>query len=167
MGFWVYSVEDANRSLGARVADPLVTAGWSGLLALAFLTVVLASVSGLLLYSYIDAREHQTEFALMRTLGFSRNELGGVVWFNLVIVAGLGIGLGSVLGFQLGRWLLPLLEVAEGGRRITPPMLLETNWAILGVTYAVLAVAAAVTVAVLTWLLGRLELQRVLRMGEG
>lgn len=166
MGFWVYSVEDANRSLGTRVADPLVTAGWSGLLALAFLTVVLASVSGLLLYSYIDAREHQTEFALMRTLGFSRNELGGVVWFNLVIVAGLGIGLGSVLGFQLGRWLLPLLEVAEGGRRITPPMVLETNWAILGVTYAVLAVAAAVTVAVLTWLLGRLELQRVLRMGE-
>ncbi|MBM3947015.1 MAG: FtsX-like permease family protein, partial [SAR202 cluster bacterium] len=165
-GFWVFSVEDAQRSLGSQVADPLVTAGWSGLLALAFLTVVLATVSGLLLYSYIDAREHQTEFALMRTLGFSRNELGGVVWFNLVVVAGVGVALGSLLGFQLGRWLLPLLEVAEGGRRITPPMVMETNWAILWVTYGVLGVAAVTTVVILTWLLGRLELQRVLRMGE-
>lgn len=165
-GFWVFSVEDAQRALGTQVADPLVAAGWSGLLALAFLTVVLASVSGLLLYSYIDAREHQTEFAMLRTLGFSRNELGGVVWFNLVVVAGVGVALGSLLGFQLGRWLLPLLEVAEGGRRITPPMVLETNWAILWLTYGVLGVAAITTVLILTWLLGRLELQRVLRMGE-
>ncbi|MSQ11904.1 MAG: ABC transporter permease [Dehalococcoidia bacterium] len=165
-GFWVYSAEDAHYEVATREADPLVTAGWSSLLALAFLTVVLASVSGLLLYSYIDAREHQTEYALLRTLGFSRRELSGVVWFNLAIIAGVGIGVGSLVGFQLGRWLLPLLEVAEGGRKVTPPMILETNWLILGVTYAALGIAAVTTVATLSWLLGRLEIQRVLRMGE-
>lgn len=165
-GFWTYSTRDAASALKTRVADPLVTAGWSGLLALSFLTVVLASISGLLLYSYIDARERQTEFALMRTLGFTRRELSGVVWFNLLVVAGAGIGLGSVLGMQLGRWLLPLLEIAEGGRRLIPPMVLDMNWAILGITYAFLALAALITVVVLSWLLGKLELQRVLRMGE-
>jgi ABC-type lipoprotein release transport system permease subunit len=165
-GFWVSDMQSAQTTLTARVLDPLVAAGWTGLLALAFLTVVLASVSGLLLYGYIDARRHQTEFALLRTIGFARTDLTGIVWFNLVVISLVGVLLGSLMGGQLGRWLLPLLEVAEGGRRVTPPMVLETNWTILGLTYGFLALAALCTIVALAWLLSRLDLQRVLRMGE-
>ena len=161
------SVHDAAEMVATRTSDPLLTAGWAGLLALSFLTVVLASSSGLLLYTYIDARERQGEFAMLRSLGFSRLQVNGVVWFNLVLVVALGLGIGTWGGQWLGATLLPLLEVAEGGTRVTPPMVLETNWSTLGLAYAILMAATAATVVALAWAISRLDLQRLLRVEGG
>ena len=132
-----------------------------------FMALLLASASGVMLYSYVDTRERQTEFALLRTLGFSRGQLNGVVWFNLGVVVVCGVGLGTWAGYQMGVALLPVLEVGEGGARVTPPMVLETSWGVLLVAYLLLAGVVAATVAWLAWLTSRLEVQRVFRIGEG
>jgi ABC-type lipoprotein release transport system permease subunit len=149
-----------------RVNQPLVSAGWSGLLILMFLALVLASASGVMLFSYTDTRERHTEFALLRTLGFSRGQLNGVVWFNLLLVVVCGIGLGTLAGQQIGISILPILEVAEEGVRVTPPMILQINWSILIGTYLILTVVAATAVAWLAWITAKLDVQRVLRIGE-
>lgn len=156
----------ASDLVSQRVDQPLVSAGWSGLLVLMFLVLVVASASGVMLFSYSDAKERQTEFALLRTLGFSGRQVNGVAWFNLLIVAVCGIALGTVAGRLVATSLLPVLEVAEEGGRVTPPMVLQTNWGALLVSYSILV---GVTVGVVVWLahlLGRLEIQRVLRIGE-
>ena len=149
-----------------RVEQPLVNAGWGGLLILMFLALALASASGVMLYSYTDSRDRSTEFALMRTLGFSRLQLNGVVWFNLLLVAACGVGLGTWAGQLMAASVLPILEIAEEGVRVTPPMVVRINWGVLLGTYAVLAVVTAVTVVWLAVVTARLELQRVLRIGE-
>ncbi|MDE2861712.1 MAG: hypothetical protein OYI31_01125 [Chloroflexota bacterium] len=149
-----------------RVQQPLVSAGWGGLLILMFLALTLASASGVMLYSFTDARERSSEFALLRTLGFSRLQLHGVVWFNLLLVAACGVGLGTWAGQQITASVLPILEIAEEGVRVTPPMVVRINWGVLAGTYAVLAVVAAVTVVWLALVTARLEVQRVLRIGE-
>ena len=84
-------VFDTAENIGKMIADPLLAAGWSGLLALSFVTVVLASSSALILYTYIDARERSEEFAMMRTLGFSKLQVNGVLWFNLGLITVTGI----------------------------------------------------------------------------
>jgi hypothetical protein len=78
-----------------------------------------------------------------------------------------GVLVGTWGGQVLGRALLPLLEVAEHGTRVIPPMVLETNWTALGVAYGVLLAATLVTVAVLSWAISHLEIQRILRAGAG
>ena len=153
----------ASEMVSIRVEQPLVNAGWAGLLVLMFLALVLASASGVMLFSYLDTRERYAEFAILRTLGFSRGQLNGVVWFNLFIMVVCGIGLGTLAGYQIGVSLLPIMEVAEEGVRITPPMVLQTNWETLLVSYLVLAGVTAITVIWLAWLLSKLELQRILR----
>ena len=165
-GGTILRTHEAAGMIAERTADPLLTAGWSGLLALSFLVVVLASVSGLILHTYIDARERQGEFAVLQTLGFSHHQVNGVVWFNLAVTVVCGLAVGTLGGQWLGSALLPLLEVAEEGTRITPPMVLQNNWSALGLTYLVLAVAALATVAALAWAVGRLEVQRLLRVTE-
>ena len=165
MGGQALEVHEAEKLLAARTGDPLLTAGWLGLLALSFVTVVLASSSGLILYTYMDARERSEEFALLRTLGFSRPQVNGILWFNLVLVVLSGIAVGTWGGQWLGGALLPLLEVAEEGRRVTPPMVLATNWLALGVAYTVLAAATAATVVALAWAISHLDVQRLLRAG--
>ena len=118
-----------------RVGQPLANASWSGLLALMFLALALASASGVILFSYIDTGERRTEFALLRTLGSSAGQLNGMVWFNLLLVMVCGVALGTWAGQQIGSAILPVLEVAEGGVRVTPPMALQTNWLTLLAAY--------------------------------
>ena len=149
-----------------RLDHPLVNAGWGGLLVLVFLALVLASASGVMLFSYLDTRQRQTEFALLRTLGSSTGQLNRVVWFSVLLIVTSGIGLGSWVGYQIGASLLPLMEVAESGARVVPPMVLHTNWTTLLVTYLTLVGVTIATVGWLTWYSGKIEVQRALRIGE-
>ncbi len=165
-GLRIKTTHQASLLIEERTELPLTSAGWGGLLVLMFLTLVLASSSGMVLFSYMDTRERQMEFALLRTLGSTRSQVNGVVWFNLLLVAAAGIGLGTWAGQLIGITLLPILEVSEGGLRVTPPMVFETNWKTLLVAYSVLASVFAGTVLWLAWLMGKLEVQRVLRAGE-
>lgn len=164
------TVRDAHiaaEMVSQRVAQPLVTAAWGGLVVLMLLALVLASASGLVMFSFMETRERQTEFALLRTLGTSRKQLRGVAWFSLVLVVALGIGLGSWVGQQFGNSLLPLLEVAQEGVRATPPMVLTSNRVSLLVSYLVIAGVTLGTVVWLAWFTAKMEVQQVLRIGEG
>lgn len=165
-GIRVREAHLASQMVSQRVEQPLVSGGWRGLLVLVFLALVLANTSGVMLFSYVDTRERQTEFALLRTLGSSPGQLNGVVWFNLLLVVACGIGLGTWAGQQLGNALLPLLGVAEEGIPATPPMVLQTNWVVLLASYLLLGAVTAGTVVWLAWLTAKLEVQRVLRAGE-
>ena len=166
-GLRIRDVVQASDLVSQRVEQPLVNAGWGALLVLMFLSLVLASVSGIVLFSFIDTRERQTEFALLRTLGSSRTQLNGCVWFSLVLVAVCGVSLGTVAGLVIGTSLLPLMEVAEAGVRVTPGMVLQTNWATLGLSYLVLAVFTIAALLWLVWFTTRMEIHQVLRIGEG
>ena len=165
LGGSVVEAQVADVLVASRSDDPLLSAGWGGLLALSFITVVLASSSGLILYTYIDTRERSGEFALMRTMGFSRPQVTAVLWFNLALVVVAGVLIGTAGGQWLGQIMLPLLELAEEGKRVTPPMVLETNWLAVAGAYLVLGLAALVTVAALAWAIAHLEVQRLLRAG--
>ncbi len=149
-----------------RTEQPLVSAGWGALLVLMFLALVLASASGVMLFSFTDTRDRRTEFALLRTLGTSRRQLNGAVWFSLFLVTLCGVALGSVAGQVIGTSLLPLMEVAEEGARVTPPMTLEIDWFTLAVSYAILGSVTIGTVLWLIWYTSKMEVQQVLRIGE-
>ena len=157
----------AQEEIRLRVEQPLANASWGGLLALMFLALVLASASGVVLFSYVDTGERRTEFALLRTLGSSAGQLNGMVWFNLLLMVVCGVALGTWAGQQIGTTLLPVLEVSEGGVRVTPPMTLEANWVTLAVAYLALAAVAVANVVWLAWFTARLNVQQVLRAGEG
>ena len=165
-GVSVRKVMDAPAMVALRVEQPLVNAGWGALLVLLFLAVAVASASGLLLFSHLDARERQTEFALLRTLGISRGQMQRILWVNLFLMAACGVGLGTLLGWLIGASVLPLMEVVEEGARATPSLVLTTDWQRLLVSYVILAVVTGLCGLWLTWLTAKLQLQQVLRMGE-
>ena len=157
---------DALSMVASNLDQPLVNAGWGGLLVLLFLAITLASASGLLLFSHLDATERQTEFALLRTLGISRRQMRIILWAGLSIMILCGVGLGTLLGWLLGASLLPLMEVAEAGERITPSLVFTADWQRLLISYGILAAVALFAALWVAWLTGRLQLHQVLRMGE-
>ena len=165
-GVTVRDQHDAQQMVISRLDRPLVNAGWGGLLVLLFLAITLASASGLLIFSHLDATERQTEFALLRTLGISGGQMRIILWAGLCIMVLSGVGLGTLLGWLLGASLLPLMEVAEAGERITPSLVFTADWQRLLISYVILAAVALFSALWLAWLTGRLQLHQVLRMGE-
>ena len=165
-GASVRKLLDAPSMVAQRLDTPLVNAGWGALLVLLFLAVSLASASGLMLFSHLDARERQTEYAMLTTLGISQGQMQGVVWAGLFTMVIFGVGLGTLLGWLLGSSLLPLMEVAEEGTRVTPSLLLTADWQRILVSYAILSVVTGLCGLWLTWLTSKLQLHQVLRLGE-
>jgi len=166
LGVNVREIYDAEAMVASRVDQPLVNAGWGALLVLLFLSVALAAGSGVMLFSFLDTKERQTEFALLRTLGSTGGQMRGIVWFNLFLIVLCGVALGTWVGQMIGSSLLPLMELAEEGERVTPPMAFTTDWLSLMVSYAVLAAVTAITVVWLAWLSAKIQVQQVLRMGD-
>ena len=166
LGVNVRDVHDAEAMVISRVDQPLVTAGWGALLVLLFLAVALATGSGVMLFSFLDVKERQTEFALLRTLGNSAGQIQGIVWFNLFLIVICGLALGTWVGQLIGSSLLPLMELAEEGERVTPPMRFTVDELSLLVPYAVLAGVTAITAIWLAWLSAKIQVQQVLRMGD-
>jgi ABC-type antimicrobial peptide transport system permease subunit len=162
-GIRIRDVFDARAMVEARVDQPLVNAGWGALLVLMFLAVALASGSGVMLFSFLDTKERQTESALLRTLGSTGGQLRGIVWFNLFLIVATGVALGTWVGQLIGP---ELMKSVEEGEQVTPPMAFTTDWFSLMVSYLTLAAVTLATVVWLAWLSAKIQVQQVLRMGD-
>ncbi len=150
----------------AQKKDPLVAAGWEGILFLSFAAILILSAIGFLIYSYLTAQKRTLEFAVLRTMGFSRLQIAAVVGFEQVFVIGLGMLAGSLMGLRLGRLMIRYMGVTETGDSVLPPMLLHVSWSTAATALAILAAAFLVTIGIVVLLYSRLALHRVLRIGE-
>ncbi len=146
--------------------DPLVAAGWEGILFISFAAILLLSAVGFLIYSYLTAQKRTLEFAVLRTMGFSRGQIATVVGFEQFFIIGLGMLAGTLLGLRLGTLMIRYMGVTETGSDVLPPMLLHVSWSTIGAAWLVLGGAFFVTIAIVVLLYSRLALHRVLRIGE-
>ena len=146
--------------------DPLVAAGWRGILALAFGTVLLLSAIGFLVYSYLTAQRRALEFAILRTLGFSRRQVFSLVAFEHLFVIVTGMGLGTVVGLQVGRMMMEFLSTDENGRQVLPPFILGVAWPSVFVAWGILGTVFIMTIAAVVLLYWRLAVHRALRIGD-
>ena len=81
-----------------------------------------------------------------------------------MLVALIGLGVGTWAGFQMSRMMVSSVAVTDGGGRVLPPFILTTNWVLMGPLYAVML--AIFVVALLTFG-GRvlsIDLRRLSRM---
>lgn len=145
--------------------DPLALAT-IGALALGFAVAGLFAVIGLTVSAAVSARQRRTEFALLRALGLSPNQLSGWLLLengSLVVVS---LAAGTLLGLVIGWVVLPFITVTQGGAIPFPPVLVDVPWSSILVLEVVSIVALAVTLALLARSMRRAGVGSVLRMGE-
>ncbi len=146
--------------------DPLAGAGWSGMLTIAFLGVVLVSSLGFIVYSYLSAQQRQLDFAILRTLGFSLRQIIGLVCFEQLFIIIVGMGLGTFIGARLSNIMMPFLQLTEQGVRVLPPFILTVNWGTIGMAYGLLALAFIITISLVILFFSRVAIHKTLRMGD-
>ena len=165
-GFLIDSFQDRDALLAESKVDPLVKAGWRSLLFIAFSSVLVLSCLGFLVHAYISFRNRQLQFALLRTVGFSMRQLVTMVWLEQMLVILVGLALGTWMGGRLGAVIMPFLGHDDFGSQVMPPFAMQINWNVLILTYAIMFLVFAVIILGMIWLVNRISLQRVLRLGE-
>ena len=164
--FSTNTVQNRAERLAESKVDPLVKAGWRSLLFIAFLAVLVLSILGFVVHAYVSFRNRQVQFALLRTVGLSIRQLIAMVWIEQTLVIVVGLVLGSWMGGRLGATIMPFLGHDDFGGRVMPPFAIQVNWAILGLTYLIMIVVFTLVILGLIWIIQRISLQRVLRLGE-
>ncbi|MCZ6706765.1 MAG: FtsX-like permease family protein [Chloroflexi bacterium] len=159
-------VFDASAVRTEQEEDPLVAAGWEGVLFLAFLAVLILSALGFLVSSFLTAQTRSLEFAILRTMGFSTRQILSVVSFEQLFIIFVAMTIGTLVGLRLGVLMMEFLGVTERGEEVIPPFTLAIDWATIGVAYGILLAVFLGTIAVVVLAYARLAVARTLRLGE-
>jgi len=165
-GYGAHTIYDTVKILADQKSDPLIAAGWGGVLMLAFFGVALVSALGFIVYAYLSARSRQLEFAILRTLGFSLRQIIALIGFEQLFIILMGMGLGTYVGVVLSGVMMPFLQLTEHGQRVLPPFIFVTDWTTILTTYGVLAVSFAITISLVIVYFTRVTIYRTLRMGD-
>lgn len=160
------TIHDSAATLLLQQEDPLVAAGWKGILAISFGAVLLLSAIGFVVYSYLSAQQRGLEFAILRTLGFSRVQVFTVVFVEQSFIVIAGMGLGTIVGLRIGRLMMDFLGTDERGENVLPPFLLAVSWPEIFVVWGILGAVFVVTIAAVVMLYLRLAVHRALRIGD-
>jgi putative ABC transport system permease protein len=146
----------------AGQVDPL-TAGIYGVVSVGFLVAVGLVLLGFLAYTYLTLQRRIAEVAVLRALGLSLGQVRSLLLFEEAFLLGAAILGGIVAGVLTTRLFLPYLPLAAN---VVPPFVIVMPW--LAVAEFVLAVLIVfvLVLSVHTSLLLRVQLGRVLRLGE-
>ena len=131
-----------------------------------FSAVLVLSILGFLVHAYVSYRSRMLQFALLRTVGVSISQLITMVWLEQVLVILVGLALGTWMGGRLGSIIMPFLGHDDFGTKVLPPFALEVNWGALFITYGIMVFVFAIITLGIIWLIHRISVQRILRLGE-
>lgn len=162
---WIHTPWDVEAIRQLQDEDPLVAAGWEGLLFITFIAIVLLSALGFLVASVLVAQQQQGEFAVLRTMGFSTRQVLTVVGLEKLLIIFVSMAIGTVLGLQLGVMMLEFVGFVETGEALLPPFVTVTDWATIGGAYGVLGLVFLGAIAIIVGLYMRMAIGQILRIG--
>jgi hypothetical protein len=158
----VVSLVERSRALAT---DP-VALGIIGVLSIGVVAAGLFAVVGFVTSAAVSARERVTEFALLRALGLSSNQLSGWLSLENATLAAISLVAGTALGLLVAWVALPFVTVTQGAVTPFPPVEVTVPWATIAVLEVIGILALSGAVIVLAWLLRRTGMASALRMGD-
>ncbi|MCO1595874.1 ABC transporter permease [Micromonospora sp. RHAY321] len=135
------TVLDREAVIESAAEDPYWRGARTGMLAAALGAVLLALV-GLMVDVWATARHRLGEFAVLHTLGATPRLLARALLAEQTFLAGIGVGVGLLLGAAVGATMAPLVILTPAAGRPVPTATFELPWLPIGVTAVGLLLAA-------------------------
>ncbi|HEU4321159.1 MAG TPA: ABC transporter permease [Acidimicrobiia bacterium] len=160
-----FSAESLQELTDQLTSDP-VALGTIGALTVGFVAAAVFAAVGFAVSATVSARERLVEFALLRALGLSPRQLGGWLVLEQSVLVVVSLALGTFVGWLITTTVLPLVTLTQDGSQAFPPVIVEYPWAAISVLELAVVAVLAVIVIVMTFILRRVGLGSLLRMGE-
>ena len=146
-------------------ADPLAL-GLRSVTLLGMLLTAVLSLAGFTTHFYLSARQRETTYSILRSLGLSTGQLYLTLVLEQIVMIVAGLVLGILLGWVLNQLVLPSLPLSLGGRPPVPPMISVDNWAAMLSFALTIGSAFLVILGGATALLWRVNVHRLMRIGQ-
>jgi putative ABC transport system permease protein len=146
-------------------SDPL-TLGLRSVIFLGYSLTLFLSLVGFATYFYMSARQRRSIYGILRSLGLSTTQMYGSLVIEQIILIISGLGLGILLGSILNRLVLPGLPISFADIPPIPPVIPREDWQSVFRLILIMISGFMFTLAIGTFLLWRLKLHQVLRVGE-
>jgi putative ABC transport system permease protein len=153
----------ATRPHGLTLLDNPLQVGLYGVVSIGFIIAAGLSTLSFFVYAYLSAQRRSGEFAVLRALGITPAQAGGILIAEQVLLMLLGTVAALVIGLLASSLFVPYLPLTDTP---IPPLRLEIPWAAVWELVGIVALALLPTLGSLYWLMGHLQVSRVLRMGE-
>ena len=114
------SVQDVAGQLRSLSLDPFVSAGWKPMQFLAPAIGGLAAAVGYVTYLLLFTKRSWHDMGFLHVIGLSRHQLRGLLGFQHLSMAAVGVGLGTWAGSYMSRLLVSPLAVTETGLPVGP-----------------------------------------------
>ncbi|MDP6514346.1 MAG: ABC transporter permease [SAR202 cluster bacterium] len=144
--------------------DPLITAGWKAMALLAVGVILFVASLGYVTYLLSFSDQNRNEMGFLQVLGLSKRQMGWLLSAEHLAIAALGLIIGTAAGFAMSNMMVSALAVTENGEPVTPPLILTTNWGIMGPIYIALAVIFTGALIWLTRATSNIELHELSRV---
>lgn len=140
--------------------------GVLGLLSVGFLSALVLTVVGFLLYALFSFRERFIQLGVLRALGLSRGQMGAYLALEQFFLILTGLGAGTGIAVLAAYLFIPHLAVSFGSHPGVPPSVVEIAWGDMLRVYAVFGGMLLVGVGATLFLLRRMRLFQAIKMGE-
>jgi ABC-type antimicrobial peptide transport system permease subunit len=157
-------IVDSQTILNDVRTDPVARAGGSGILLVALVAAFAILALGFSLTLYLGGQARTVEVSVMRAVGISPRQLFTMISLEYLLIAGVGLAIGTLAGLRISRTMLSFLNVTDSGSRVVPSFDLITRWDTVGIAFAAVGVAFLVGVTALASYFLRLPVSRILRL---
>jgi ABC-type antimicrobial peptide transport system permease subunit len=155
---------DVQRALEESATDPIIKAGGSGVLLIALIAAFAILALGFVLTLYLGGQGRTIEVSVLRAVGLSPRQTFAMISLEYLLVAVVGLIVGTLAGLRISATMLSFLNVTEQGARIVPPFYLVTSWDTVAIAFAATGIAFVAGVIALAVYFLRLPVSRILRL---
>ena len=131
--------------------NPLVTAGWRAVTLVALAVVAFTALTGIVTYLLFFSDSNRGEIGVVRSLGLAHRQMIGLLALEHLLIAVVGMGLGTWSGLRMSSMMAPLVSLAESGGEVLPPIVVVIDWLTLSVFY----IGVAATFATMLFIINR------------
>jgi hypothetical protein len=157
-------VIDSRKLVEEVRSDPLVRAGGSGILFVALIASLVLLALGFALTLYVAAQARGVEVSVIRAVGFSPRQIFVMIALEYLVVAAVGLAIGTLAGLRIADTMLSFLDVTEDGRPLLPPFVLATQWRTVAIAFGAVSLSFLAGVVALGAYFLRLPVGRFLRI---
>jgi predicted lysophospholipase L1 biosynthesis ABC-type transport system permease subunit len=150
--------------LQGTATDPIIRAGGSGVLLIAILASFSILALGFALTLYLGGQARSVEVSVMRAVGLSPRQLFVMISLEYLVIAVIGLAIGTVAGLRISDTMLSFLNVTESGDPVVPPFSLATRWDTVAIAFVATGIAFVAGIGALAAYFLRLPVSRILRL---
>lgn len=156
---------DTHSELIEMKNDPVIQ-GTNGILTVGFIVVLTLCSVGFLIYWILSIRSRSLQFGIYRAMGMTRKEILQMLMCEQVLITGPAILSGSFIGMLASRLYIPLIQIAYTSADDVIPMHIVQTTLDLVKLYSVVFIVIGICMAVLGWLISKINVSQALKLGE-